>query len=147
MMEITVKGFKQGERIPDQFTCKGLDAQPSIEISDVPIEAKSIVLIMEDPDAPMGTFTHWIVYNIPPDMHRIDHSLKHSEISFGINDFGNAGYNGPCPPRGKPHRYYFRAYATTLEKLPNGMHRKPMDDKLKSSTIEKCEYMGTYSSQ
>lgn len=144
-MEITIKGFKQGERIPDQFTCKGLDTQPTVEISNVPADAKSIVIIMEDPDAPMGTFTHWIAYNIPPDTYRLDRGSKHSEMSFGTNDFGNEGYNGPCPPKGAPHRYYFRAYATSLERLPDGMHRKPLNDKLKSSTIEKCEYMGTYS--
>ncbi len=145
-MKILVKGFGQGERIPDQFTCKGIDTQPTVEISDIPEGTKSIVLIMDDPDAPMGTFTHWIAYNIPPDIGRIDHASKHSEISFGINDFGNEGYNGPCPPKGKPHRYYFKAYATSLEKLPKGMHRKPIDDKLKTSIIVHCEYMGTYSS-
>jgi len=145
-MEINVRGFKNGERMPDRYTCKDMDMQPVIELSNVPEDAKSLVIIMDDPDAPAGTFTHWIVYNIPPDMSRLDHS-KHSEVSFGINDFGNQGYNGPCPPKGKPHRYYFKAYATTLGKLPDGMHRKPMDTKLKGTVIEHCEYIGIYSNE
>ncbi|MCL4404830.1 MAG: YbhB/YbcL family Raf kinase inhibitor-like protein [Candidatus Marsarchaeota archaeon] len=144
MMQITIKGFKNGERIPDQYTCKGIDLQPTVEIEDVPEGTKSVVLIMDDPDAPHGTFTHWIAYNIPPDIHSIEHS-RHSEISFGINDFGNEGYNGPCPPHGKSHRYYFRAYATTIEHMQKSLHAKPVIDKLKNSVIETAEYMGTYS--
>lgn len=145
-MEISVRGFNAGERIPDRYTCKGMDIQPVIEFRGVPKETKSIILIMDDPDAPTGTFTHWLAYNIPPDSVTLDHS-RHSEVSFGINDFGNEGYNGPCPPKGKPHRYYFRAYATTLSMLPKGLHRKPLDDKLKSTVIGYCDFMGVYSNE
>ena len=115
--------FKNGEFIPKKYTCDGEDVSPPLELVNLSPKAKSIAIIVEDPDAPMGTFTHWIIWNIPP-MNDIPEGIpKGKEISEpfkayqGRNDFGEFGYGGPCPPKGKPHRYLFKVYVldTTLD--------------------------------
>jgi Raf kinase inhibitor-like YbhB/YbcL family protein len=108
--------FKNGEFIPKKYTCNGEDVSPPLELVNLSPEAKSIAIIVEDPDAPMGTFTHWIIWNIPPTNEIPEGIPKGKEISEpfkayqGRNDFGEFGYGGPCPPKGKPHRYVFKVY-------------------------------------
>jgi len=108
--------FKNGEFIPKKYTCDGEDISPPLELVNLSPNAKSIAIIMEDPDAPMGTFTHWIIWNIPPTNKIPEGIPRGKEISEpfkayqGRNDFGNYGYGGPCPPKGKPHRYIFKVY-------------------------------------
>src|SRR5713101_631817 len=102
--------FTPAGRIPDQYTCVGADASPALSWSNAPAEAKSFVLVVDDPDAPSGSFTHWIVYNLPTTVGGLAASLPRSETlpqgaRQGLNDFGRVGYNGPCPPPGRPHHY------------------------------------------
>ncbi len=122
--KIEVKSvFKNHERIPEKYTCDGEDISPPLEIVNLSDKAKSIAIIMDDPDAPFGTFTHWIIWNIPPTSKIPEGIPLGKEISKpfkayqGKNDFGKYGYGGPCPPPGKPHRYFFKVYVldTTLD--------------------------------
>lgn len=145
--------FKYGERIPRKYTCDDVDVSPPLQWSSAPPGTKSLVLIMEDPDAPIGTFTHWVLYNIPPDRTDLPENVPKTPVVEGIgvqgiNDFGRVGYGGPCPPRGHgPHRYFFRLYA--LNTVPNIKQRASKDEVLriiKNNIIGTAEYMGgTYS--
>jgi len=116
-MEIRVNGFESGKNIPAKYTCDGKDISPEIDIND-PDDHGYYILILNDPDAPSGLFTHWILYNIPADVKKLKENIDKSEITSegfyqGINDFGRIGYGGPCPPRGNGnHRYYFMLYKT-----------------------------------
>ncbi len=117
MEKLEVKSvFKEGEYIPKKYTCDGEDISPPLELVNLSSNAKSIAIIMDDPDAPIGTFTHWIIWDIRP-INKIPERIpKGKEISEpfkayqGRNDFGDFGYGGPCPPKGKPHRYFFKVY-------------------------------------
>ena len=116
-MRIESPAFRSEDMIPVKYTCDGDDVSPALRWFDSPPNVKGFVLIMEDPDAPMGTFTHWILYNIPPSLSNLPENIpKKPEVQGigmqGVNDFGRVGYGGPCPPRTHPpHRYYFRLYA------------------------------------
>ncbi|WP_069808043.1 YbhB/YbcL family Raf kinase inhibitor-like protein [Vulcanisaeta thermophila] len=144
--------FKYGERIPRKYTCDGEDVSPPLQWSGTPQGTKSLVLIMEDPDAPIGLFTHWVLYNIPPTRNELPENVaKNPTVEGiglqGINDFGRVGYGGPCPPRGHgPHRYFFRLYALdiTLNLRPRAS-RNDVLNAIKNHVIGTAEYMGTYS--
>ncbi|MBP7796511.1 MAG: YbhB/YbcL family Raf kinase inhibitor-like protein [Elusimicrobiales bacterium] len=134
--------FENGKLIPAEFSCDGKNIPPSLRWSNVPEGTKSFVLTVKDPDAPFGTFTHWIVINIPQNIREI----KKDEInSFGYtqlkNDFGNIGYGGPCPPSGT-HRYVFTLYAIDIEKLD--ANPKNIDRIIDEHTISKAEIIGLY---
>lgn len=105
--KIVIPAFKQNT-IPKKYTCDGDNISPPIFIRNVPKGTKTLALIMDDPDAPGGTFTHWLVWNISPKKTKLLEGEK--SLSFGVNDFGNARYDGPCPPSGT-HRYFFKLYA------------------------------------
>ncbi len=144
-MRITVKAFGHGSAIPRRHTCDGEDVSPEIVIDDVPSGAKSLALIMDDPDAPMGLFTHWIAFNIPANSKVIREGAGNDgSLEQGVNDFGRSGYGGPCPPPGKPHRYYFTLYALSADRIDASGGRAVIDRALKGITIEKASYMGTY---
>lgn len=121
-MKITSTAFEAGANIPKEYTCDGADISPPLEIEQVPDGCESLVLITDDPDAPMGTWVHWVLFNLPANTRALDKNIPPEESlpdgsRQGKNDFGRIGYGGPCPPAGKPHRYYFKVYAlnTTLD--------------------------------
>jgi Raf kinase inhibitor-like YbhB/YbcL family protein len=142
-MKITSSAFQQGANIPPKFSCDGPNTSPPLQISDIPTEAKTVVLIVDDPDAPGGLFTHWAVWNISPQTSTIADGSTPKGVQ-GTNDFGKSGYGGPCPPSGT-HRYYFRIFALDRElDLPVGAKRSQLDTAMKSHVIAKGELMGRY---
>jgi Raf kinase inhibitor-like YbhB/YbcL family protein len=114
-IKITSSAFENEGMIPSKYTCDGANISPPLQWQAVPEETKSIALICDDPDAPIGTFVHWVVYNLPPDVRELKKNFPDDETlpddtRQGINDFGRTNYGGPCPPSGT-HRYYFKIYA------------------------------------
>jgi len=143
-MKITSSVFQEGASIPSKFTCDGSDTSPPLQIAEVPAGAKSLALIVDDPDAPSGLFTHWIVWNISPQTHAIAEGSAPKGVHGG-NDFGKSGYGGPCPPSGT-HRYYFKIFALDRElNLPSGAKRHELDAAMKEHVIGQGELMGRYS--
>ncbi len=137
--------FSYGEFIPRKYTCDGENVNPPLEIEGVPKNAKSLVLIVDDPDAPIGTFTHWLVWNINPSVKKIEEKSLPEGAVVGRNDFGKASYGGPCPPSGA-HRYFFRIYA--LDKVLNlseGAGRSELEKGMKNHILAFGELMGKYS--
>jgi Raf kinase inhibitor-like YbhB/YbcL family protein len=110
---LTSPAFKNGGAIPQPYTCSGLNKSPALAWRGVPSGTRSLALVVSDPDAPGGTFVHWVVYNIPPATDELPEggsaSIANGEV--GVNGRGELGYTGPCPPPGKPHHYHFRLYA------------------------------------
>ncbi len=137
--------FKNGERIPSEYTCDGDDLCPEFYVSDVPKNAKSLVMIADDPDAPVGLFVHWLLYNIPPNIDKFSAQDIPNGAIEGTTDFGRIGYGGPCPPSGT-HRYFFKLYAIdkTLD-LPSGVTKRKLEDEIRKHIIEKAELIGVYS--
>ena len=141
--------FAQGQPIPQRYTCDGEDVSPPLAWEGAP-QAASYVLIMDDPDAPIGTFTHWILYNIPGQVTSLPEGLtKEGRLSQGMlqgrNDFGRLGYGGPCPPRGPAHRYYFRLYALDAPlDLPPGANKAQVLKAMEGHILAWAELMGTY---
>ena len=143
-MKITSSAFQQAGNIPSQFTCDGADSSPPLQIAEIPSGAKSLVLIVDDPDAPSGLFTHWIVWNISPQTNSIAEGSAPKGVQ-GTNDFGKAGYGGPCPPSGT-HRYYFKIFALDGElNLPTSAKRNQLDATMKGHVVAQGELMGRYS--
>ena len=143
-MKITSSAFQEGGNIPSKFSCDGADTSPPLQISDIPSGAKSLVLIIDDPDAPSGLFTHWAVWNISPQTSTITEGSTPKGVQ-GTNDFGKSGYGGPCPPSGT-HRYYFKIFALDRElDLPFGAKRGQLDAAMKSHVVAQGELMGRYS--
>ncbi|HEU0208119.1 MAG TPA: YbhB/YbcL family Raf kinase inhibitor-like protein [Candidatus Udaeobacter sp.] len=142
-MTIRSPAFHQGGDIPSKFTCDGGDMSPPLEISDVPPEAKSLILIVDDPDAPSGLFTHWLIWNIPPQTHSVVEGSA-PQGAEGTNDFGKSGYGSPCPPSGA-HRYYFKVFALDRKlTLSPGARRRPLEAAMKGHIIAQGELMGHY---
>lgn len=145
-MKVTSSAFQGGANIPSKFSCDAANSSPPLQISDVPSEAKSLVLIVDDPDAPGGLFTHWIVWNISPQTSTIAEGSVPKGVQ-GTNDFGKSGYGGPCPPSGT-HRYYFKIFALDRElDLPFGARRGQLAAAIKGHVIAQGELMGRYSKQ
>jgi len=143
-MKITSSAFQEGGNIPSKFSCDGGNTSPPLQISNVPPEAKSLVLIVDDPDAPSGLFTHWAVWNISPQTSTVAEGSTPKGVQ-GTNDFGRSGYGGPCPPYGM-HRYYFKIFALDRElDLPFGAKRSQLEAALKGHAIAQGELMGRYS--
>jgi Raf kinase inhibitor-like YbhB/YbcL family protein len=142
-MKLTSPAFENNQEIPSEYTCDGADISPELNIGDVPENAKSLALIMDDPDAPGGTWVHWVVWNIPPDTKKIAKDAEPEGIQ-GTTSFGKQGYGGPCPPSGT-HRYIFKLYAldTTLD-LEEGSDKKELEAAMQGHIIEKTELTGPY---
>lgn len=148
-IKITSPVFEYGEYIPSAYTCMGKDMSPPINWQGVPRNAKSLVLICDDPDAPMGTWVHWVIYNIPPDSKGLPEGIPGLErlkdgTLQGINDFRKIGYGGPCPPGGV-HRYYFKIYAIdTMLNIDPGATKKRIMKLIEGHIISKGELMGRF---
>ena len=147
---LETKAFPKEGDIPARYTCGGEDISPALAWSGAPQGTKSFVLIVDDPDAPSGTFTHWIVYDLPANARGVPENVaKSDDLSGGgrqgRNDFRRVGYGGPCPPPGKPHRYFFRLHAlnSTLN-LPAGANRKDVENAMRGHVIGQAEIMGKF---
>jgi Raf kinase inhibitor-like YbhB/YbcL family protein len=143
-MELTSTAFAGGQPIPQQHSCEGEDLSPPLSWTDVPEGATSLALIVDDPDAPGGTFTHWLGWGLDP----AAGGLGEGEAApvEGRNDFGATGYRGPCPPPGHgPHRYFFRLHALADElELEPGAGRADLEQALAGRSVSVTELMGTY---
>ena len=145
-MKITSSAFQEGANIPSKFTCDGENTSPPLQIADIPSEAKSLALVLDDPDAPSGLFTHWAVWNIPPQTGSVREGSA-PKGAQGANDFGKSGYGGPCPPSGT-HRYYFKVFALDRElDLPFGAKRGQLDAAMKGHVVAQGDLIGRYSRQ
>ena len=143
-MNVTSAAFQNGGRIPDKYTCAGDNVNPPLNVEGIPENAKSLVLIVEDPDAPRGNWVHWIVWNIFP-VSRIPENKVPKDSVQGVNDYGKNNYGGPCPPSGT-HRYFFRVYALDTElKLNSSAKKADLVAATKGRILAKGELMGTYS--
>jgi Raf kinase inhibitor-like YbhB/YbcL family protein len=142
-IKITSSAFEERGNIPSKFTCDGSDTSPPLQMTGVTSEAKSLVLIADDPDAPGGLFTHWLVWNIPPQTNSIAEGNA-PKGAHGTNDFGKSGYKGPCPPPGT-HRYSFKVFALDRElDLRGGAKRGQLDAAMKGHVIAQGELVGRY---
>jgi Raf kinase inhibitor-like YbhB/YbcL family protein len=145
---LKVKGFDDGATIPKRNSCEGDDSSPALEWSDEPRGTQSFALIVDDPDAPGGTWNHWLLWDIPANVHSLAEGFRPGKIgSSGKNDFGKPGYGGPCPPKGHgAHRYYFTLYAVDKASLglSAGAKRQDLDRALKGRALGQARYMGRY---
>lgn len=143
-MELSSEAFVTGQPIPRRHSCEGVDLSPPLQWGGVPPGAVSLALIVDDPDAPVGTFTHWLAWGISPDAGGLAEGQP--APSEGRNDFGQAGYRGPCPPRGHGvHRYFFRLHALESEPaLPSGASRNELERAIAGRVVAVAELVGTY---
>src|SRR6516165_5962566 len=149
-LQLTSSAFENGQPIPKRHTGDGEDVSPSLVWSDPPKETKAFALICDDPDAPRGTWVHWVLFNLPADARSLDEGAPRSEnlpsgARQGKNDFKEIGYGGPQPPPGGPHRYFFKLYAldTPLD-LPAGATKQQVEAKIKGHVIGEGQLMGKY---
>ena len=149
-INLSSTAFQEGETIPKQYTGDGKDVSPPLTWADPPDGTKSFVLICDDPDAPRGTWTHWVLYNLPAAAKELPEGLKKEEqlpdgTQQGLNDFRKIGYNGPCPPPGKPHRYFFKLYALNAKlTLKPGATKADVESASKGHILGQAELMGKY---
>ena len=148
-LEITSSAFSEGEMIPARYTCDGSDVSPDLSWSGVPKTAKSLALICDDPDAPMGTWVHWVLFNMPADAVGLpaeipsDATLENG-ARHGKNDFRRLGYGGPCPPGGT-HRYFFNLYALDTElNLDSGITKAQLVEAMQGHILAEAQLMGKY---
>lgn len=135
--------FTAGETIPARYTCDGEDAVPPLAWSGAPAGTRSFALIVDDPDAPGRTFVHWVLFNLPAGATGLPESEKSGEP--GSTDFGKTGYGGPCPPPGKPHRYYFKLYALDGPlSLRRGASKADVERAMEGHVLASAQLMGTY---
>lgn len=141
-LKLSSPAFSAGDTIPEKYTCDGEDVNPPLEIGDFPAGTQSLVLHVNDPDAPSGNWTHWLVYDMPL-LHTIEENSTPGTV--GMNDFGEAKYGGPCPPIGT-HRYFFRVYALdTRLSLPPASTRDVVLAQMENHIIGTGELMGLFS--
>ncbi len=149
-IKITSPAFEEGGMIPEVYTCDGIDISPPLKWSSVPQGTKTLALICDDPDAPVGTWVHWVIYNIPGDICELPENIPpEQEIKKGgiqgMNDSRKIGYGGPCPPGGT-HRYFFKIYALDTEvDLQPGATKSQLLNAMEGHILAKGQLMGTYS--
>jgi len=148
--QITSTAFSSGASIAKNYTCDGPDASPSLNWTGAPAGTQSFALIADDPDAPAGTWVHWVLYNLPANATELPEGVKKQEqlpdgTLQGRNDFRKVGYNGPCPPPGKPHRYFFKLYALNAKlTLKAGATKNDVESAMKGHILAQTELMGKY---
>jgi Raf kinase inhibitor-like YbhB/YbcL family protein len=148
-MDISSTAFASGAPIPAKYTCSGEDVSPPLSFSGVAPSARSLVLIVDDPDAPSGRFLHWVVYNLAPTTAHLDQGVSNAAVisnsgSQGRNDFGHEGYGGPCPPPGKPHHYRFRLYALNSRIEPQAATGPGVEQAMEGHIIAGAAVVGTF---
>jgi Raf kinase inhibitor-like YbhB/YbcL family protein len=142
--------FAMGAEIPQQYSCKGEDMSPPLAWSGAPASTVTFAIIMDDPDAPGGDWVHWVVWNLPKSERSLPQAVARQDHMSdgglqGKSSFRKTGYSGPCPPRGAPHRYYFRLYALDADlNLPAGANRTQLDAAMKGHVLAETGYMGTF---
>ena len=142
--KLSSTAFQNNGYIPSQYTCDGRDVNPPLVIENVPPGTKSLALIVDDPDAPMGTWVHWVVWNISPVIKDIKENDTPRGAAAGRNDFNRQSYGGPCPPSGT-HRYFFKLYALdTALGLPSGAKKADVEKAMKGHVISQTEIIGLY---
>lgn len=145
-LNLSSNAFNHQSTIPSKYTCDGQDISPELSWENAPQNTKSFVLIVDDPDAPMGTWVHWLLFNIPADTHTLEENLKMLPAGTlsGTNSWNNQGYGGPCPPQ-NTHRYFFKLYAldTTLG-LSAGSDKKAIETAMQGHVLVTAELMGKY---
>jgi Raf kinase inhibitor-like YbhB/YbcL family protein len=149
-MQLTSSAFSEGGAIPAKYTCDDKNVSPPLKWSGVPAGTKTLALIADDPDAPAGTWVHWVLYDLPTTAAELAEDVAKSQYVAagarqGLNDFRHLGYGGPCPPPGKPHRYYFKLYAldAALDLKP-GATKKDVERAMDKHVLTRAQLMGTY---
>lgn len=149
-IQLTSSAFAEGQPIPAKYTCDGADISPPLKWTNVPHGAKSFALICDDPDAPAGTWVHWVLYDLPPPVTELPEGVPTIEAipngaKQGVNDFKRIGYGGPCPPQGGPHRYFFKLYALDAElQLKARATKKELVRAMGGHILAERQLMGTY---
>ncbi len=147
---LTSPAFSAGSSIPEKYTCRGPNVSPPLRWGQAPQGTKSLALIVEDPDAPGGTFVHWVIYNLPASISELSENIPSSEklsngATQGINSFHRVGYGGPCPPPGKAHRYIFKIYALDAPpSLESGLTEAELLDVINDHILAEGQLMGTF---
>lgn len=149
-MEIKSSAFQEGGEIPKKYTCSGENVSPPLSFSGIPEGTKSLALICDDPDAPGGTWVHWVVYDLPAKTAGLPENVPKTErlendAAQGLTDFGRIGYGGPCPPPGAYHRYFFKIYA--LSKMPGlspGATKAQLLSAMEGSILSETQLIGRY---
>jgi len=149
-LAVTTTAFSPGSAIPMSYTCDGADASPELSWTGVPAGVQSFAVIADDPDAPRGTWTHWLIWNTPGQSRGLPKGVLKDETlddgsSQGRNDFGRIGYGGPCPPAGRPHRYFFKVFALDAKlDVKAGANRNELERAMKGHVLAQGEVMGKY---
>ena len=149
-MKISSAAFSANDTIPTKFTCDGPDVSPKLNWSEPPAKTQSFALIMDDPDAPVGTWVHWVLFDLRADTKELSEGVAKQEqlpndARQGRNDFGKIGYGGPCPPAGKPHRYFFKLYALDAKlNLKAGATKADVESAMKGHILAHAEMIGKY---
>ena len=149
-LELKSPNFNHNEFIPKEYSCQGENVSPALDWSDVPTDTKSFALICDDPDAPVETWVHWVIYDISAERNDLPVGVVAVDIlddgsKQGINDFGDIGYGGPCPPPGKAHRYFFTLYCLDeVLNLKPGLKKKELLKAMEGHIIQKTELIGLY---
>ncbi|RPI26631.1 MAG: YbhB/YbcL family Raf kinase inhibitor-like protein [Acidobacteria bacterium] len=149
--QLCSSAFEPDQRIPKKYTCEGLDVSVPLSWTEIPAGTKSLALIADDPDAPGGTWVHWVLYDLPASLPHLSEGLPGKETlengaKQGINDFRRLGYGGPCPPPGPVHRYFFKLYALDrMTGLPPRATKRQLLEAIKGHTLGEAQLVGVYS--
>lgn len=149
-MQLTSSVFAEGEGIPVKYTCDGKNISPPLQWTGLPPGTKSLVLIVDDPDAPSGTWVHWVLYDLPASASELPEDITKGQYlpsgaKQGLNDFKHLGFGGPCPPPGNPHRYFFKLYALDVKlDLKPGAVKQMIEHAMDKHVLAQGQLMGTY---